>query len=123
MTTVSQIVRGKVNKKIRRKRVSLGTPQKKGMCLKVYTRKPKKPNSAQRKVAKVRLSNKMTAEVYIMGEGHTLKEHSTVLVRGGRTPDLPGVNFKCIRGKFDLLGVVNRRTSRSKYGVKKLKNF
>jgi len=89
------------------------------MCLKVFTRKPKKPNSAQRKIAKVRLSNKVTVHAYIMGEGHTIKEHSTVLVRGGRTPDLPGVNYKLIRGKYDLLGVFNRRTSRSKYGVKK----
>lgn len=119
MTTFSQKVRGKVTKQTRRRRVSLGTPQKKGMCLKVFTRKPKKPNSALRKVAKVRLSNKKTVDVYIMGEGHSLKEHSTVLIRGGRTQDLPGVNFKCIRGKFDLFGVINRRSSRSKYGVKK----
>ena len=119
MTTISQKIRGKVQKQRRKNRASLGTPQKKGMCLKVYTRKPKKPNSAQRKVAKIKLSNKMVVEAYIMGEGHTLKEHSTVLIRGGRTADLPGVNYKCIRGKFDLMGVVNRRTSRSKYGVKK----
>lgn len=118
MSTFSQIIRGKINtKKIRV--VSLGTPQKKGVCLKVFTRKPKKPNSAQRKVAKVRLSDKSVVQVYIMGEGHPLKEHSIVLIRGGRTPDLPGVNYKCIRGKYDLPGVFNRKTSRSKYGVAK----
>lgn len=118
MPTISQKIRGKINIK-KKRRVSLGTPQKKGVCIKVFTRKPKKPNSAQRKVAKVKLRNKLVVHAYIMGEGHTLKEHSTVLIRGGRTPDLPGVNYKCIRGKFDLLGVINRKTSRSKYGVPK----
>lgn len=119
MATVSQKVRGKVKKVRKIRRATFKAPQKKGMCLKVFTRKPKKPNSAQRKVAKVKLSNKKVVHAYIMGEGHSLKEHSTVLVRGGRTPDLPGVNYKLVRGKYDLFGVVNRKSSRSKYGMRK----
>lgn len=94
-------------------------PQKKGICLKVYTTTPKKPNSAQRKVAKVALSNKINVITYIPGIGHQLQQHSTVLVRGGRTQDLPGVRFKVIRGKFDATPVLTRKTKRSKYGVKK----
>ena len=96
-----------------------GNPQKKGVVQRVYTRKPKKPNSALRKVAKVRLTNGREVEAYIMGEGHNLQEHSVVLVRGGRVPDLPGVKYKLVRGKYDLGGVVGRKTSRSKYGKKK----
>lgn len=87
--------------------------------MRVFTRKPKKPNSAQRKVAKVRLTNGREVEAYIMGEGHNLQEHSSVLVRGGRVPDLPGVQYKIVRGKYDLGAVVGRKTSRSKYGKKK----
>ena len=94
-------------------------PQVKGFCAKVYTRTPKKPNSALRKVAKVRLTTGKRVECYIPGEGHNLKQYSMVLIRGGRVPDLPGVKYHIIRGKYDLAGVTNRKTSRSKYGVKK----
>jgi len=95
-----------------------GHPQLKGVCLRVVIIKPKKPNSALRKVAKVKLSNGSIIHAYIPGIGHNLQEHGVVLVRGGRVKDLPGVQYKCIRGKFDLSGVSNRKTSRSKYGVK-----
>jgi small subunit ribosomal protein S12 len=94
------------------------SPQKKGVCLRVYTRTPKKPNSAIRKVAKIRLSNRMQIIAYIPGEGHNLQEHSVVLVRGGRVKDLPGVKYKVVRGVYDFKGVVNRKSARSKYGVK-----
>ena len=94
-------------------------PQKRGVCTVVKTMTPKKPNSALRKVARVRLSNKMEVTAYIMGEGHSLAEHSIVLVRGGRVKDLPGVKYHIIRGKYDAAGVTGRKTSRSKYGVKK----
>jgi small subunit ribosomal protein S12 len=97
-------------------------PQLKGVCVKVYTRTPKKPNSALRKVAKVRLSNKKVVEAYIPGEGHSLQEYSVVLMKGGRVPDLPGVKYHLIRGKYDFKGVKNRKTSRSKYGTKKEKS-
>lgn len=107
----------------RKKKKSLSklekSPQKKGVCLKVYTKTPKKPNSALRKVALVRLSNGYTLIAYIPGEKHNLQEHSVVLVRGGRVKDLPGVRFHLIRGVYDLQGVNNRKTSRSKYGTKK----
>lgn len=93
-------------------------PQRKGICLKVYTKTPKKPNSALRKVAKVCLTSEYTIISYIPGIGHTLQEHSIVLVRGGRVPDLPGVKYHIVRGKYDLLGILRRRTSRSKYGTK-----
>ena len=96
-----------------------GNPFKKAIVLRVFTRKPKKPNSALRKIAKVRLSNGNEIDAYIMGEGHNLQEHAVVLVRGGKVPDLPGVKYKLVRGKYDLGGVVNRQTSRSKYGKKK----
>lgn len=94
-------------------------PQKKGVCIKVYTVNPKKPNSAERKVVKVRLSNNKYIIGYIPGEGHNLQEHSIVLIRGGRVKDLPGVRYHLIRGIFDLHAVCNRRKSRSKYGKKK----
>jgi small subunit ribosomal protein S12 len=97
-------------------------PQKRGVCTVVKTMTPKKPNSALRKVARVRLSNKMEVTAYIPGEGHNLAEHSIVLVRGGRVKDLPGVKYHIIRGKYDASGVSGRRTSRSKYGVKKPKS-
>jgi small subunit ribosomal protein S12 len=93
-------------------------PQKKGICLKVFTKTPKKPNSALRKVAKVKLTNKNYIISYIPGIGHTLQEHSIVLIKGGRVPDLPGVKYHLIRGKYDLLGILERKTSRSKYGTK-----
>jgi small subunit ribosomal protein S12 len=99
--------------------VKTTNPQKRGVCTVVKTMTPKKPNSALRKVARVRLSNKMEVTAYIMGEGHNLAEHSIVLVRGGRVKDLPGVKYHIIRGKYDATGVQGRKTSRSKYGVKK----
>ncbi len=98
--------------------VSTTNAQKRGVCTVVKTMTPKKPNSALRKVARVRLSNKMEVTAYIMGEGHSLAEHSIVMVRGGRVKDLPGVKYHIIRGKFDCAGVANRKTSRSKYGAK-----
>jgi len=96
-------------------------PFKKGICLAVYTRTPKKPNSALRKVAKVRLSNKQEIIAYIPGEGHNLQEHSVVLVKAGRTPDLPGVKYKVVRGIYDTAGIEKRRQGRSKYGTKRPK--
>ncbi|OGJ15778.1 MAG: 30S ribosomal protein S12 [Candidatus Pacebacteria bacterium RIFCSPHIGHO2_01_FULL_46_16] len=99
--------------------VKTNNPQKRGVCTVVKTMTPKKPNSALRKVARVRLSNKMEVTAYIMGEGHSLAEHSIVLVRGGRVKDLPGVKYHIVRGKFDAAGVDGRKTSRSKYGVKR----
>lgn len=94
-------------------------PQRKGVCLKVYTRAPKKPNSALRKLVKVRLTNSLDIIAYIPGEGHNLQQHSMVLIKGGRVKDLPGVKYRVIRGKLDVQGVLNRKTSRSKYGTKK----
>jgi small subunit ribosomal protein S12 len=94
-------------------------PQVKGICVKVYTRTPKKPNSALRKVAKVQLSTGKRVECYIPGEKHTLQNYASVLIRGGRVPDLPGVKYHIIRGKYDLKGVKDRKSSRSKYGLKK----
>lgn len=99
--------------------VKTTNPQKRGVCTVVKTMTPKKPNSALRKVARVRLSNKIEVTAYIQGEGHNLAEHSIVLVRGGRVKDLPGVKYHIVRGKFDASGVDGRKTSRSKYGVKK----
>ncbi|MFH2118170.1 MAG: 30S ribosomal protein S12 [Candidatus Paceibacterota bacterium] len=104
---------------ITNKPVKTTNPQKRGVCTVVKTMTPKKPNSALRKVARVRLSNRMEVTAYIMGEGHNLAEHSVVMVRGGRVKDLPGVKYHIVRGKYDTAGVENRKTSRSKYGVKK----
>ena len=98
---------------------NLNFPQKKGICLKVYTTSPKKPNSAERKVSKILLSNRKQIIAYISGEGHSLQEHSVILVRRGRIKDLPGVKYRVVRGVYDLLGVVNRKKGRSKYGTKK----
>jgi small subunit ribosomal protein S12 len=98
-----------------------GSPQKRGVCLQVKTTTPKKPNSALRKVAKVRLTNGMEVTAYIPGEGHELQEHSVVLIRGGRVPDLPGVRYHIVRGALDCTGVSNRRRGRSLYGAKKTK--
>lgn len=97
------------------------SPFKKGVCLKVFTTTPKKPNSALRKVARVRLSNGMEVTAYIPGEGHNLQEHSIVMLRGGRVKDLPGVRYHIVRGRYDTSGVENRKQQRSKYGVKKPK--
>lgn len=105
----------------RRSMVEYSSPQKRGVCVIVKTMTPKKPNSALRKVARVRLSNKQEVTAYIMGEGHNLAEHSVVLVRGGRVKDLPGVKYHIVRGKYDTAGVEGRKTSRSKYGAKKPK--
>jgi small subunit ribosomal protein S12 len=102
-----------------RRQVPLNAPQKRGVCIKVFTTTPKKPNSAQRKVARVRLTNGMETNAYIPGEGHNLQEHSVVLVRGGRVKDLPGVRYHIIRGKLDAQGVKDRKKSRSQYGTKK----
>lgn len=96
-----------------------GCPQKKGVCLKVYIVTPKKPNSALRKVARVRLSNRKRVTVYIPGEGHNLQQYSTVLMRGGRVKDLPGIKYHLVRGKYDFVGIKGRKVSRSKYGTKK----
>jgi small subunit ribosomal protein S12 len=98
-----------------------GAPQKRGVCVQVKTTTPKKPNSALRKIARVRLSNHMEVTAYIPGEGHNLQEHSIVLIRGGRVKDLPGVRYHIIRGTFDTSGVEDRKRSRSKYGVKRKK--
>lgn len=105
----------------RRTKLSKGSSFKRGVCLKVTTKTPKKPNSALRKVARVRLSNGMEVTAYIPGEGHNLQEHSIVLVRGGRVKDLPGVRYKVIRGVFDAQGVEARKQARSRYGAKKPK--
>jgi small subunit ribosomal protein S12 len=123
MPTISQLVRkGRKTIRTKSKRPDLqGCPQKRGVCLQVMTRTPKKPNSALRKVAKVRLSNGREIIVYIPGEGHNLQEHLTVLVRGGRVRDLPGVRYHIIRGKLDATGVEARRRGRSKYGAKRPK--
>lgn len=123
MPTINQLVRkGREIVRNRTKSPALkGCPQKRGVCIRVYTTTPKKPNSALRKVARVRLTNGMEVTSYIPGEGHNLQEHSIVLVRGGRVKDLPGVRYHIIRGTLDAAGVQNRRRSRSKYGTKKPK--
>lgn len=122
MPTLNQLLGTKSRKKklkIIKTPALRGNPQLKGVCLKVFTRTPKKPNSAIRKVAKVRLSTKDRVEAYIPGEGHNLQEYSVILMRGGRVPDLPGVKYHTIRGKYDFKGVKNRKQARSKYGTKK----
>ena len=123
MPTVNQLVRqGRTAKPTKSKVPALaGSPQKRGVCTRVYTTTPKKPNSALRKVAKVRLTNGFEVIGYIGGEGHNLQEHSIVLVRGGRVKDLPGVRYHIVRGSLDTLGVDKRRQSRSKYGAKRPK--
>jgi small subunit ribosomal protein S12 len=98
-----------------------GSPQKRGVCVRVYTKTPKKPNSAIRKLAKIRLSNKREIIAYIPGEGHNLQEHSVVMIRGGRVKDLPGVRYHIVRGLLDTQGVANRKQQRSKYGAKRPK--
>jgi len=123
MPTISQLVR-KGRKKIVKKSKSaslVGCPQKRGVCTRVYTTTPKKPNSAMRKVARVRLTNGIEVNAYIPGEGHNLQEHSIVLVRGGRVKDLPGVRYHIVRGALDTAGVEGRLQRRSKYGAKKAK--
>ncbi|MBU4128880.1 30S ribosomal protein S12 [bacterium] len=123
MPTVSQLIRMGRKRQVRKVTTPglRGSPQKRGVCTRVYTTTPKKPNSALRKVAKVRLSNGMEVTTYIPGIGHNLQEHSIVLIRGGRVRDLPGVRYHIIRGTLDTIGVEGRRKSRSKYGAKKPK--
>jgi len=123
MSTINQLCKNQRKRKLfKSKTPALNkNPQQKGICLKVFTRTPKKPNSALRKVAKLKLSNGRRVESYIPGEGHNLQEYSTVLMRGGRVQDLPGVKYHLIRGKLDFIGLKERKTSRSKYGTKKTK--
>jgi small subunit ribosomal protein S12 len=120
MPTISQLVRqGREAARKRSKAPAMGgSPQKRGVCVRVYTVTPKKPNSALRKVARVRLTNGIEVTAYIPGVGHNLQEHSIVLIRGGRVKDLPGVRYHIIRGVLDAAGVANRKRSRSKYGAK-----
>ena len=121
--TISQLVRiGRTKARQKTKSPALrGSPQKRGVCVRVYTTTPKKPNSALRKVARVRLTNSMEVTTYIPGVGHNLQEHSIVLVRGGKVKDLPGVRYHIIRGTLDTAGVQNRNQGRSKYGAKRPK--
>ena len=123
MPTVNQLCKKirKPKKRLEKSPALEKSPQKKGVCLKVFTKTPKKPNSAVRKVARLRLSTKKRVTAYIPGEGHTLQEYSTVLMRGGRVKDLPGIKYHLVRGKFDFLGLKNRKQARSKYGTKKSK--
>ncbi|MFA5098052.1 MAG: 30S ribosomal protein S12 [Candidatus Margulisiibacteriota bacterium] len=123
MPTIMQLVRkGRKQSKQKSKAPALeGSPLKRGVCIRVYTTTPKKPNSALRKVARVRLVNGMEVTAYIPGVGHNLQEHSVVLIRGGRVKDLPGVRYHIVRGTFDTAGVENRLKSRSKYGAKRPK--
>ena len=120
MPTIQQLVRkGRETKRRKEATPALkGAPQRRGVCTRVYTATPKKPNSALRKVARVRLSSGIEVTAYIPGEGHNLQEHSIVLVRGGRVRDLPGVRYKVIRGALDAAGVKNRKQARSRYGAK-----
>ena len=122
--TIQQLVRkGRQDKVAKNKTPALkGSPQRRGVCTRVYTTTPKKPNSALRKVARVRLSSQIEITAYIPGVGHNLQEHSIVLVRGGRVKDLPGVRYKIIRGSLDTQGVKNRKQARSRYGAKKEKS-
>ena len=123
MPTSQQLVRkGRKDKKAKVKTAALkGSPQRRGVCTRVYTTTPKKPNSALRKVARVRLTSGIEVSAYIPGEGHNLQEHSMVLVRGGRVKDLPGVRYRIIRGSLDTQGVKDRKQARSRYGAKKEK--
>ncbi len=123
MTTINQLVRKRRSDVARKTTVPAlkGSPQKRGVCTRVYTTTPKKPNSALRKVARVRLTNGFEVSSYIGGEGHNLQEHSVVLIRGGRVKDLPGVRYHTIRGSLDTSGVSDRKQGRSKYGTKRPK--
>ena len=125
MPTYNQLCKykRKKKKKLNRTPALEGCPQKKGVCTKLVLRTPKKPNSALRKLVKLKLTNQKRVYAYIPGEGHNLQEYSTVLMRGGRVKDLPGVKYHLIRNKFDLSGLANRKTSRSKYGTKNLRKY
>jgi len=122
MPTINQLCNNKRKKKIKQNKTPALTycPQKKGLCIKVFTRTPKKPNSAIRKLARLRLSNNIKVNAYIPGEGHNLQDYSTVLIRGGRVKDLPGIKYHLVRGKYDFAGLKSRKTARSKYGTKKI---
>ena len=124
MPTIQQLVRkGRQAKTSKTKTPALkGSPQRRGVCTRVYTTTPKKPNSALRKIARVRLSNGKEITAYIPGEGHNLQEHSVVLIRGGRVKDLPGVRYHVVRGTLDAVGVAGRKQGRSKYGAKRPKS-
>tara|TARA_Y100001958_G_C21214735_1_gene540221 strand:+ start:634 stop:1008 length:375 start_codon:yes stop_codon:yes gene_type:complete len=124
MPTINQLIRkGRLRAKKKNASPALkGNPQKRGVCTRVYTTTPKKPNSALRKVARVRLTNGMEVTAYIPGEGHNLQEHSIVLIEGGRVKDLPGVRYHIVRGSHDTSGVADRKTSRSRYGAKRTKS-
>ncbi len=124
MATINQLVRKPRTRKPEKSKVPAleACPQKRGVCTRVYTTTPKKPNSALRKVARVRLTNGYEVTSYIGGEGHNLQEHSVVLIRGGRVKDLPGVRYHIVRGSLDASGVANRRQGRSKYGTKRPKS-
>jgi small subunit ribosomal protein S12 len=121
MTTINQLCRNKRKKKKTRNKVPAldRCHKKKGVCTKIFLRTPKKPNSALRKLVKLRLSNNKRIMAYIPGEGHKLQEYSTVIIRGGRVKDLPGIKYHLVRGKLDFSGLMQRKTSRSKYGAKK----
>ena len=123
MPTISQLIRKPRTKVRKRNKVPAlkANPQKRGVCTRVYTTTPKKPNSASRKVARVRLSNGFEVTAYTPGEGHNLQEHSVVMIRGGRVKDLPGVRYHIVRGLLDTQGVANRKQQRSKYGAKRPK--
>jgi small subunit ribosomal protein S12 len=123
MPTINQLVRKpRKSKASKQKTPALeGCPQKRGVCTRVYTTTPKKPNSALRKVARVRFTNSVEATCYVPGEGHNLQEHSVIMARGGRVKDLPGVRYKIIRGVLDTQGVANRKQARSRYGAKRPK--
>ena len=123
MATINQLVRKSRKRKLTKSNVTALSrcPQKRGVCIRVYTTTPKKPNSALRKVCRVRLTNGLEVTAYIGGEGHNLQEHSVILIRGGRVKDLPGVRYHIVRGSLDCAGVKDRKNGRSKYGVKKPK--
>ncbi|ACS79244.1 MULTISPECIES: 30S ribosomal protein S12 [Desulfovibrionaceae] len=123
MPTINQLIRKGREKQLKRKKTPAlqACPQRRGVCTRVYTTTPKKPNSALRKVARVRLTNAIEVTAYIGGEGHNLQEHSVVLIRGGRVKDLPGVRYHIVRGSLDTAGVADRRQGRSKYGAKRPK--
>lgn len=123
MPTINQLIKHGREKRVEKSKTPImgRCPQKRGVCLSVSTTSPKKPNSALRKIARVRLTNKQEGTVYIPGEGHNLNEHSSVLIRGGRVRDLPGVRYHVIRGALDAAGVAKRRQGRSKYGAKRPK--
>ncbi len=123
MPTINQLIRKERKALLKRKKTPAlqECPQRRGVCTRVYTTTPKKPNSALRKVARVRLTNGLEVTAYIPGEGHNLQEHSVVMIRGGRVKDLPGVRYHIVRGTLDTAGVADRRKSRSKYGAKRPK--